>query len=79
MLTPSARSKAGTKILAVETVTVERKTFAAELCENHLGRFIRITEKVGGRTDQIVIPCSGFKEVRAMLARLSAIDTPPPA
>ena len=42
--------------LKSETLQIERKTFVLTLKENPRGRFLRITEDVGGRRDTIIIP-----------------------
>ena len=52
-----------------EHVQVERKTFSFELKENPRGRFLRITEDVGGRRDMVIVPSTGLEEVRAVLDR----------
>jgi hypothetical protein len=57
------------KELFTEQVQVERKTFAFNLRENPRGRFLRITENVGGRRDTIIIPATGLEDIMAMLGR----------
>lgn len=47
-----------------EQIQVERKTFSFELRENPRGRFLRITEDVGGRRDTIIIPATGLEGIR---------------
>jgi hypothetical protein len=42
-------------------VQIERKCFHFELRENPRGKFLRITEEVGGRYDSIVVPISGVE------------------
>lgn len=56
--------------LLTEQVQVERKTFSLELKENPRGRFLRITEDVGGRRDTIIIPAPGLRTVRDALDRV---------
>ena len=51
-------------VLKSEQIQVERKTFILSLKENPRGRFLRITEDVGGRRDNIMIPASGLEEFR---------------
>lgn len=61
-----------------EKIQIERKTFLFALKENPRGRFLRITEDVGGRRDTIIIPAPGledFKKVIEEMARISA-ETP---
>jgi hypothetical protein len=48
-------------------IQIERKIFILTLRENHQGRFLRITEDVGGRRDAIIIPASGLKDFKKML------------
>ncbi|HEX7471266.1 MAG TPA: DNA-binding protein [Verrucomicrobiae bacterium] len=43
---------------------VERKTFVFALKENPRGRFLRITEDVGGRRDTIIIPSTGLEDFK---------------
>lgn len=53
--------------LRTEKLQVERKTFIFTLKENSRGRFLRITEDVGGRRDNIIIPTSGIDEFKRIL------------
>ena len=67
--------------LRTERIQVERKTFVFTLKENPRGRFLRITEDVGGRRDAIIIPAPGLEEFTKMLELLAkaAAEIPPPA
>ena len=49
------------------TLRVERKHFSFDIKENPRGRFLRITEEVGGRRDAIIIPLSGIEQFRDLL------------
>ena len=49
------------------TVQIERKTFVFTLKENPRGRFLRITEDVGGRRDAIIIPAPGLEDFKKLL------------
>jgi hypothetical protein len=62
-------------------IQIERKTFVLALKENARGRFLRITEDVGGRRDTIIIPAPGLEEFRKVLDELiqAANETPPKA
>jgi hypothetical protein len=62
-------------------VQIERKTFVLALKENARGRFLRITEDVGGRRDTIIIPAPGLEEFRKLLDEIiqAANETPPKA
>ena len=60
-------------------IQIERKTFILTLKENPRGRFLRITEDVGGRRDNIIIPATGledFKKLVDEMAQASA-EIPP--
>src|SRR2546428_5667777 len=62
-----------------DKVQIERKTFVFTLKENPRGRFLRITEDVGGRRDAIIIPAPGlddFKKLLDEMAQASA-EIPP--
>ena len=63
-----------------EQVQVERKMFSMELRENPRGRFLRITEDVGGRRDTIIIPATGLENIRELLDHAIAAnkDAGPP-
>ena len=64
--------------LKSDKVQIERKTFVFTLRENPRGRFLRITEDVGGRRDTIIIPAPGLEDFKKLLddmVRASA-DTP---
>ncbi|MFO7870544.1 MAG: DNA-binding protein [Kiritimatiellia bacterium] len=57
-----------------EQVHVERKEFSFELRENPRGRFLRVTEDVGGRRDTIIIPATGLEDVRNIIDRVIEAD-----
>lgn len=60
-------------------VQIERKNFVFTLKENPRGRFLRITEDVGGRRDTIIIPSTGLAEFKKMLDDMvKAADEIPP-
>ncbi len=48
-------------------VQIERKNFVFTLKENPRGRFLRITEDVGGRRDTIIIPSTGLAEFKKLV------------
>jgi hypothetical protein len=54
-------------LLKSERVQIERKTFVFTLKENPRGRFLRITEDVGGRRDTIIIPSTGLEDFKQLL------------
>lgn len=57
-----------------EQVQVERKLFSFDLRENPRGRFLRVTEDVGGRRDTIIIPATGLEQVRDIIDRTIAAN-----
>ena len=65
--------------LKTDKIQIERKSFVFALKENPRGRFLRITEDVGGRRDTIIIPAPGlgdFKRILDDMVRASE-ETPP--
>lgn len=48
-------------------VQIERKFFVFTLKENPRGRFLRITEDVGGRRDTIIIPSTGLADFKKLV------------
>ena len=49
------------------------------LKENPRGRFLRITEDVGGRRDTIIIPAPGLEEFKKLVDEMAkASDETPP-
>ena len=60
--------------LLSEQVQVERKVFSFSLCENPHGRFLRITEDVGGHRDTVIIPACGLTRIRGVLDRAIQAD-----
>lgn len=60
--------------LLSQQLQVERKLFSFDLKENPRGRFLRITEDVGGRRDTIIIPATGLNDVRMLLDRIIEAD-----
>jgi hypothetical protein len=45
-------------------IQIERKSFHLTLKENPRGRFLRITEEVGGKRNSIIVPATGLKEFK---------------
>ena len=56
--------------IASEKVTIDRKVFFLDLKENQRGRFMKITEDVGGRRDTVMLPAAAFREFLEALQRL---------
>ena len=48
--------------LKSEKIQVDRKIFFFDLKENDRGRFLKITEDVGGRRDTIMVPAEGLAD-----------------
>jgi hypothetical protein len=65
--------------LRTEKVQIERKTFLFSLKENPRGRFLRITEDVGGRRDTIIIPAPGLEEFKKLLDEMVKTASEMPA
>lgn len=53
--------------LKTEKIQIERKTFIFTLKENPRGRFLRITEDVNGRRDNVIIPSTGLEDFRRVV------------
>src|SRR6202163_672560 len=64
--------------LKTEKIQIERKTFVFTLKENPRGRFLRITEDVGGRRDTIIIPAPGLDDFKNLVDEMvkAAAETP---
>ena len=61
--------------LASEKLATDRKIFFLDLKENDRGRYIKITEDVGGRRDTIMLPVAAAKDFHEMLGRLVEFET----
>jgi hypothetical protein len=61
--------------IASEKVTIERKIFFLDLKENQRGRFLKITEDVGGRRDTIMLPAPAFRDFLEALQRLVEFES----
>ena len=60
--------------LLSERVQIERKQFIFDFRENDNGRFLKITEEVGGHRDTIIVPASGLPLFRETLDRVMAAN-----
>ena len=56
------------------SLRAERKVITLSLKENPRGRYLRITEDVGGRRDAIIVPAAGLIELRQALDAIIAAD-----
>ncbi len=59
-----------TKSLLSRSLKVENKRFYFDYMENERGKFLRITEKSGGRSS-IIIPESGIKKFKEILIEIA--------
>jgi len=66
-------------LLKSEQIQIERKTFVFALKENPRGRFLRITEDVGGRRDTIIIPAPGLEDFKKLLGEMVQAAAEAPA
>ena len=75
----NAKPAVSEETLKSDKVQIERKTFVFTLKENPRGRFLRITEDVGGRRDTIIIPAPGLDDFKKLLDDMvqAANETPP--
>ena len=60
--------------IASEKIAIERKLFFLDLKENQRGRFLKITEDIGGRRNMIILPREAFRDFAEALARLVEFD-----
>jgi hypothetical protein len=60
--------------IASEKIVIDRKIFFLDLKENNRGRFLKITEDVGGRRDTIMLPVDAFQDFSAALQRLIEVE-----
>ena len=70
MMNQNAGERMGAEPLASEKVLIDRKMFFLDLKENQRGRFLKITEDVGGRRDTIMLPAPAFRDFLEALQRL---------
>lgn len=65
--------------IRTERIQIERKLFILTLKENPRGRFLRITEDVGGRRDNIIIPAPGLEDFVKLMQEMVKTSTETPA
>jgi len=76
---PVPRPHVAEDTLKSAEIQVERKFFTVTLKENPRGRFLRITEDIGGRRNTIIIPSTGLGDFRKILEDMvKASDELPP-
>ena len=56
--------------LAAQELQIERKRFFATLKENSSGRFLRLTEVAGDKSNTIIIPASGLRNFSKLLGEM---------
>lgn len=66
------------KVIISEKLQIERKQFFFDFKENNSGRFLRITEEVGGHRDTIIVPATGLQLFRESLDHVIAVDAKMP-
>jgi len=76
--TAGAKQAVPEETLKTERIQIERKTFVFSLKENPRGRFLRITEDVGGRRDTIIIPAPGLDVFRRVVDDMAKVSTETP-
>jgi hypothetical protein len=64
---PPSRPFVQEDTLKSEQIQIERKSFLLTLKENPRGRFLRISEDVGGKRNSIIIPATGLKDFKRLL------------
>jgi len=65
--------------LKTAKIIIERKTFIFTLKENPRGRFLRITEDVNGRRDNVIIPSTGLDEFYRLLDEMVKVSSESPS
>jgi hypothetical protein len=66
-------------MLRSERIQIERKSFVFTLKENPRGRFLRITEDVGGRRDTIIIPATGLEDFKKLIDEMVKLSNEIPS
>jgi len=74
MLNQNSGEKTTSDPLASEKISIDRKIFFLDLKENNRGRFLKITEDVGGRRDTIMLPAEAFRDFAEAFARLVELE-----
>ena len=75
----SPKSPMNEETLKTGKIQIERKLFTFLLKENPRGRFLRITEDVGGRRDAIIVPAPGLDEFKRLLDEMVKASAETPA
>lgn len=65
--------------LKTDEIQIERKFFVLTLKENPRGRFLRISEEVGGKRNSIIIPATGLADFKKLVDEMvAAAEALPP-
>ena len=56
--------------LKSEQIQIERKLFHLVLKENVRGRFLRITEEMGGKRNTVIVPTTGLNDFLKLLGEM---------
>ncbi len=78
-ITQPPRPPVAEATLKTDKIQIERKTFVFALKENPRGRFLRITEDVGGRRDTIIVPAPGLDDFKRMVDEMVKHSTETPS
>ena len=74
MIEDAIPTKTVADLIASEKISVGRKIFFLDLKENARGRYLKITEDVGGRRDTIMLPVEAFSDFAEALVRIIATE-----
>jgi len=61
--------------IASEKIAIDRKLFFIDLKENQRGRYLKITEDVGGRRDTIMMPIAALSDFIEALSRIAEFES----
>ncbi len=61
--------------IASEKIVIDRKIFFVDLKENQRGRYLKITEDVGGRRDTIMMPIPALADFIDALQRIAEFES----
>lgn len=75
----NVRPPVNEETLRTERIQIERKAFVLALKENPRGRFLRITEDVGGRRDSIIIPATGLEDLKRVIDEMVKVSSETPS
>ena len=76
---PTPRPFVQEDTLKTAELQIERKFFTFTLKENPRGRFLRITEEIGGKRNTIIIPTTGLDDFERVVKEMVKSDKEMPA